>query len=60
MLEIGTNLYHLLIFLIAAWAITRFLIAITKIPPVPRQNQKGKKNEEDKWDSLVKETKKNG
>jgi large-conductance mechanosensitive channel len=42
-LELGSNLYHLLIFLIVAWTIMRFLIAITKIPTVPREKRtKGK------------------
>ena len=38
-LELGSNLYHTLIFLIIAWAITRFLIALTKVPAVPRQTR---------------------
>lgn len=39
-IEIGSNIYHTLVFLIIAWAITRFLIAVTRIPTVPRQIQK--------------------
>lgn len=43
MIEIGSNLYHLLIFLIIAWAITRFLIAVTKIPTVPSRRKEDEK-----------------
>ena len=43
--EIGSNLYYLLLFLIVAWAITRFLIAVTKIPTVPRE--RGAKEQKD-------------
>ena len=47
-LEIGGNLYHTLLFLIVAWAIMRFLVAVTKIPVTPRQTQKPNKKEEEK------------
>jgi large-conductance mechanosensitive channel len=46
-LELGSNLYHLLIFLIVAWTIMRFLIAITKMPTVSSQTQKPNKKEEE-------------
>ena len=46
--EIGNNLYHLLIFLIVAWAIMRFLVAVTKIPVTPKQIQQPNKKEEER------------
>ena len=46
-LELGSNLYHLLIFLIVMWTVSRVMIAITKIPTVSRQTQKPNKNEEE-------------
>ena len=47
MIEIGSNLYHLLVFLIVAWAISRFLIAVTRIPTVPRESRTKEQKGED-------------
>ena len=49
MIEIGSNLYHLLIFLIVAWSITRVLIAITKMPAIPKEKRTQGKEENVKF-----------